>query len=53
MGDESLAERMVRLETQMQQVLEHSRSRSTREWAIVMTGLGLVATIIIKGLGFT
>ncbi len=52
MTDESLAERIVRIETQMQQVLEHSRARATREWAIVMAGIGLVATIIIKGMGF-
>jgi hypothetical protein len=25
--------------------------RATREWAIIMTGLGLVATIIIKSIG--
>ncbi len=52
MTDESLAERIVRIETQMQQVLEQSKARAAREWAIIMTGIGLVATIIVKGLGF-
>jgi hypothetical protein len=52
MGDESLAERIVRIETQMQQILEHSKARQTREWAIVTTGLGLILTIIVKNLGW-
>jgi hypothetical protein len=34
----------------VQSIKKSLEGRAAREWAIIMTGLGLVATIIIKGL---
>lgn len=51
MTDESLGERIVRIETQMTEMMRQSTMRATREWAIIMTGLALVGTIIVKSMG--
>jgi hypothetical protein len=68
MSDETLAERIVRLETQMKSIQDDIQSRATvaavtsiqrlldgrsnREWAIIMVGIGLVISILAKNLGW-
>lgn len=52
MSDETLAERIVRLETQVQTFIEAQRSKAGREWAIIMVGIGLVVSILAKNLGW-
>jgi hypothetical protein len=68
MSDETLAERIVRLETQMKSIQDDIQSRATvaavtsiqrlldgrsnREWAIIMVGIGLVVSILAKNLGW-
>jgi hypothetical protein len=52
MGDEPFGERLVRLETQMMTFLEAQKQRSTREWAIIMVGIGLILSIAAKNLGW-
>jgi hypothetical protein len=68
MNDETLAERIVRLETQilgiskdLEAKAKHETvatiqksldARSTREWTIIMTGIGLILAIISKAMGW-
>lgn len=56
---ETPGERIVRLETRMDgieadigRVHDSQKQRSGREWAIIMTGLGLLGTIVIKQMGW-
>jgi hypothetical protein len=52
MSDETLAERIVRLETQITTIIDAHKAKAGREWAIIMVGIGLVVSILAKNLGW-
>jgi hypothetical protein len=47
----TLGERVVRLETQVKSMMEASAAKAGREWAIILTGIGLIGTVLGKNLG--
>jgi hypothetical protein len=52
MSEETWGERIVRLETQIESFIEAQKSKAGREWAIIMTGIGLVVTVLAKNFGW-
>ena len=54
MGDENTDLRIdvAVIKSKLDAIEKSMAGRATREWAIIMTGIGLVATIIIKSIGF-
>lgn len=40
------------LKNKLENLEKSLAGRATREWAIVMTGLGLIGTIVVKNLGW-
>ena len=46
-----LAVLVARLEERVNNLIEQQKARATREWAMILSGLGLVATIFAKTLG--
>ena len=51
MGDDTHGERIAILEIEVRHLKESYTSRAAREWAIIMSALGLVGTILGKFLG--
>ncbi len=54
MGDEhtDLRIAVAVLQNKIETLEKAAAGRATREWAMVMTGLGLIGTIIVKNLGW-
>ena len=56
---ETIGEKIVRLEENfknmekdLKEFADARKARATREWAVIMSGLGLVGTIMVKALGW-
>jgi len=50
--DESPEVSIALLKERVQGLLDREKARATREWTIITTMVGLLATIVVKSLGW-